>query len=101
MPGRDFRVVLAVCQKIPSRPPFKVVTTNCERLSRERSRTRSIATPRRTHERTGIASTTSASSGHSPRWQYTFPVRGQVSFAFSTIGVDPTGTHKTYGKVEP
>ena len=29
MPGRVFRVVFALCQKMPSRPPLSVVTTNC------------------------------------------------------------------------
>src|SRR5205823_13931299 len=59
-----------------------------------------MATPRRTQDRTGVSSTMSASAGHSPRWQYTFAVRGHVSLAFSTSGCDPTGTQSTYGSVE-
>ncbi len=39
-------------------------------------------------------------SGHSPRWQYTFAVRGHVSFALSTSGSGPMGTHSRYGSVE-
>ena len=71
MPGRVLWAVFAVCQKIPSRPPFSVEITNCERFSRYRSSTRSMATPRRVHERTGVSSTSpnvtwdgSTASGH-------------------------------------
>jgi len=62
-PGRAVVTTLRVCQKIPSRPDGSVVKTNCERFSRGRSRTRSIATPRRRHSVTGISSTISASGG--------------------------------------
>ena len=47
------------------------------------------------HDLTAVSSTTSGSSGHSARWQYTLAVRGHVSLAFSTSGDDPTGTHNT------
>src|SRR6266536_3674982 len=41
--------------------PFTWVKTNCERASRERSRTRSIAAPRLWQRSTGVCSTISAS----------------------------------------
>jgi hypothetical protein len=48
-PGFAARAVFCVCQKIASRP-FTCVKTNCERTSRGRSSTRSIAAPRRATE---------------------------------------------------
>jgi hypothetical protein len=48
---------------MPSRPVGSRVNTNCDRLCRGRSRTRSIATPRRRHSRAPTSSTTWASSG--------------------------------------
>ncbi|HEX2118652.1 MAG TPA: hypothetical protein VHF91_05685 [Acidimicrobiales bacterium] len=84
-PGRALRVVLAVCQKMASRPFLSLAKTSCERFSRARARTRSTAGPRRTQERTSTSSTTSGSSGHpSARWQYTLAVRGQTSRALRT-----------------
>ena len=84
--GRGVFEVLGDCQKIISRPRARVIT-NCERLSRARATTMSIAAPRGTHEVRGNSSKTSASSGHGApcRWQYTFAVRGHVSRARSTI----------------
>jgi hypothetical protein len=68
--GRALRVVRADCQKMPSRPPLRRVKTSWERFSRARSNTRSMATPRRTQERTGTSSTITASAGQSlVRWQ--------------------------------
>jgi hypothetical protein len=49
-PGRACLAVRALCQKITSRPRARA-NTNCERCSRDRSSTRSIAAPRCTHER--------------------------------------------------
>ncbi|HVL28400.1 MAG TPA: hypothetical protein VM390_09655 [Acidimicrobiales bacterium] len=70
MPGRAWRVVRALCQKIASRPVRSRVNTSWERFSLARASTRSTAGPRRTHERTSTSSTTSAPSGQpSARWQ--------------------------------
>jgi hypothetical protein len=66
--GRACRVVRALCQQMTSRPRA-LAKTNCDRFSRERSSTRSMAAPRRTHERMATRSTMSGSAGHSARWQ--------------------------------
>ncbi|MDQ3895794.1 MAG: hypothetical protein M3326_00860 [Actinomycetota bacterium] len=69
-PGRARRVVLAVCQKIASRPFLSRANTSCERFSRGRASTRSTAGPRRTHDRTATSSITCGASGQlSARWQ--------------------------------
>jgi len=62
-----------------------------------------MATPRRTHDTTGTRSTISRSSvsGHSVAgWQNTFAVRGHVSFAFKTTGLDPTGKRTRNGNID-
>ena len=60
-----------------------------------------MAAPRRTQDRTGTRSTTSASLGHhASRWQKIFVVRGQVSRALRTIPLGPRGTRSRYGKDE-
>jgi hypothetical protein len=55
-PGRTCFVVLGDCQKIISRPRARVIT-NCERFSRARSTTRSMAALRRVQGRTGSRTT--------------------------------------------
>ena len=60
--GRACLRVRGDCQNTMSRPRA-VVKTSCERFSRARSATTSIAAPRRTHDRNGTRSTTSTSSG--------------------------------------
>ena len=100
-PGLVLRVVRADCQKMASRPPCNRVNTSCDRFSRLRSSTRSIATPRRTQDRTATSSMRTDSLGQSStRWQYTFEVRGQVSFALSSSGPDANGTSIRYGNVD-
>jgi hypothetical protein len=90
--GRACLAVREVCQKIACRSPRTAVITNWLRASRPRSSTRSMAAPRRTQDLTGTRSTTSASAGHSStRWQYTFAVRGQVSFTLSRTPCSPNG----------
>ena len=77
--GRACFAVRELCQKMTWRPRTRVIT-NCDRFSRPRSSTRSMAAPRRTQVRVATRSMTSASSGHSSwRWQYTLLVRGHVS----------------------
>ncbi|HZA80981.1 MAG TPA: hypothetical protein VFC13_05850 [Actinomycetes bacterium] len=69
-PGRAALAVRGDCQKITCRPRTRVYTS-WERCSRGRSRTRSMALPRRRQLRTGTRSTSSAALGHSPSagWQ--------------------------------
>src|SRR5438128_3922358 len=100
-PGRAVVTTLRVCQKIPSWPEGSVVKTNCERFSRGRSRTRSMATPLRRHSVTGTCSRISAPGGHpsSTRAQKTRLVRGHVS---RTLRVKPPsiGRRTRYGSRE-
>ena len=89
----------ADCQNTTSRPRA-FVNTNCDLFSRARSSTRSMATPRRTHDKTDTRSTISRSpvSGHSVAgWQNTLAVRGHVSLTFRTTGRDPTGNRTRNG----
>jgi len=88
--GRACLRVRGDCQNTASRPRA-VVNTSWERFSRPRSRTRSIAAPRRTQERIATCSTISGSSGHSSMstgWQYSALVRGQVPQVRNTVPPD-------------
>ncbi len=100
-PGRAVVTTLRVCQKMPSRPEGSVVKTNCDRFSRGRSSTRSIATPRRRQRVTETSSRTSAPGGHpsSTRAQKTRLVRGHVS---RTLRIRPPsiGSRTRYGSRE-
>lgn len=101
MPGRVSFTVLGVCQKMPSRPPFSVTNTNCDRVCCDRSSTRSIARPWRRHSITGVSSTTSGRSGQpSARAQNTFDVRGHGSRALRISGSSGTGIRSRYGSLE-
>jgi len=100
-PGRAVVTTFRVCQKMPSRPEGSVVNTNCERFSRLRSSTRSMAMPLRRQRVTGISSTISASGGQpsSTRAQKTRLVRGQMS---RTLRIRPPsiGSLTRYGSRE-
>jgi hypothetical protein len=78
------------------------VNTICERCSRARSATTSIAAPRRAHERSATRSTISGSAGHSVAgtgWQYSAVVRGQVPLVRNTRPSAPIGSHTKNGNV--
>lgn len=100
-PGRAVVTTLRVCQKMPSCPDGKAVNTNWERFSRDRSRTRSIATPLHWQRITRISSTISACGGQAPsaRAQNTRLVRGQLS---RTLRIKPPsmGSRIRYGRWE-
>ena len=99
--GRACFDVLAVCQKTAFLPLRMRVYTTCERFSRLRSRTRSMAAPRRSHDRTGARSSTSGASGHEVSgWQKTFDVRGHESPALSTTPPGPRGSRMRKGSEE-
>jgi hypothetical protein len=70
-------------------------------VPRPRSRTRSMAAPRRTHDRTGTRSMMSESGGQSvDGWRYTFAVLGQVSRTLSTIPASVSGRRIRKGSVD-
>src|SRR5450631_902092 len=99
--GRACLRVRADCQKTASRPRA-LVKTIWERLSRPRSRTRSMAAPRRTQDRRPTRSTRSGVSGHSSAgigWQYRALVRGQVPEVRNTIPPS-SGSRSRYGSLE-
>src|SRR5262245_7350069 len=81
--------------------PLAFVNTNCDRFSRPRSSTRSIAAPRRTQDRTGTRSAMSGSTGQAARWQHSLVVRGQRSRTLSTVPAGPIGRLTRYGRLDP
>ena len=99
--GRACLRVRGDCQNTTSRPRA-VVNTICERFSRARSRTTSMAAPRRTHDRTAARSTISGACGHSSSgtgWQYSARVRGHVPDVRNTIP-PPIGSRSRNGSRE-
>ena len=62
--GRACLRVRGDCQNTTSRPRA-LVNTSWDRFSRPRSSTRSMAAPRRAHDRSGTCSTMSGSAGQS------------------------------------
>ena len=98
--GEPAFAVRADCQKITSRPRA-LANTNIDRASRPLSRIRSIAAPRRSHDRTATRSMISASIGHaSAPWQYSLAVRGHTSRTFKTTPSRPNGRRTTNGNVD-
>ncbi|CKP09604.1 Uncharacterised protein [Mycobacterium tuberculosis] len=92
-PGRDCLRVLGLCQNTTWRPRA-MVCTSCDRFSRARAATTSMAAPRRLQLRSSTRSTTTGSAGQSAmsrRWQYSALVRGHTSEVAKTSPA-PTGS---------